>query len=167
MGLVRNFNDCKFKTGEMDLIISKAKQENLNGLKSLLEENNLPTLDLAMEAMEFYLGTMDEEIVASIGLEKYGNLGLLRSLAVSGSFKNQKIGDRMVRELFRICFREGIEEFYLLTETAEGYFERYGFSKTDRIKVPELIRQTQEFREICPVSAVIMSKKVERRILDL
>lgn len=151
----------------MDLIINKAKQEDLNGLRSLLEENNLPTLDLALEAMKFYVGTIDEEIVASIGLETYKNLGLLRSLAVSSDFKNQRIGDRMVRELFRICSREGIDELYLLTETAEKYFERYGFNKTDRIKVPELIRQTQEFKEICPVSAVIMSRKIEKRVWDL
>ena len=86
----------------------------------------------------------------------------MRSLAVKDTFKNQKIGERLVKHLLNFSSAEKIEELYLLTTTAEKYFEKFGFQKADRFKIHETIKQTREFKDICPVSAVVMYKKINK-----
>jgi amino-acid N-acetyltransferase len=46
----------------------------------------------------------------------------------------------------------------LLTETAEKFFRAIGYEVIDRRHVPEEIKQSAEFRSLCPASAVCMSK---------
>lgn len=52
----------------------------------------------------------------------------------------------------------GVEEVYLLTTTAEGFFARLGYERVEREGAPESIRGTKEFSSICPSSAVLMRK---------
>ena len=49
---------------------------------------------------------------------------------------------------------------FLLTTTAESYFGKRGYSTTPREAVPEVIRNTKEFANICPGSAVLMVKRM-------
>lgn len=144
----------------MDLIIKPANKENLNAIFKLLLDNKLPTVDLKEDYVDLFVGLINDNVVASIGLERYNGIGLLRSLAVSDEFKNQKIGDKLMIQLFNLCNTDKIDELYLLTTTAEKYFEKYGFCKIDRNNTPDTIRQTHEFKDICPVSAVVMCKKL-------
>jgi N-acetylglutamate synthase-like GNAT family acetyltransferase len=53
---------------------------------------------------------------------------------------------------------EGLETIVLLTQTAETFFAKRGYVPTLREQVPEPIRQTAEFRALCPATAVCMSK---------
>ena len=50
----------------------------------------------------------------------------------------------------------GITTVVLLTTTAEDYFPRFGFERTDRSVVPEEVRESAEFRGACPASATVM-----------
>ena len=58
------------------------------------------------------------------------------------------------------CHEESIDDLYLLTTTAEKYFLKFGFNKIEKISAPELIKQTEEFKSICPESAVFMHKHI-------
>jgi len=146
----------------MDLIIQPAKREDLNEIVNLLSDNNLPTIDIKENTVQLFVGLLNNKIIGIIGLEKYNGVGLLRSLAIKDTFKNQKFGERLVKQLLDFCSREKIEELYLLTTTAEKYFEKFGFQKTERFKIPETIKQTREFKDICPISAVVMCKEINR-----
>jgi N-acetylglutamate synthase-like GNAT family acetyltransferase len=53
---------------------------------------------------------------------------------------------------------EGLKTLVLLTQTAETFFAKRGYVLTLREQVPEPIRQTAEFRALCPAMAVCMSK---------
>ena len=52
----------------------------------------------------------------------------------------------------------GIRTLYLLTLTAEVYFSAKSFETVERSVVPHGIRDTAEFRDLCPESAVCMRK---------
>ena len=106
------------------------------------------------------MGLIEDEIVATIGIEQYENVALLRSLCVKDGFKNKKLGIQMLLHLFAFCEKEKIETLYLLTTTAEHYFVRYGFEKITRENTPTLIQKTREFQDICPLSACIMELKL-------
>lgn len=42
----------------------------------------------------------------------------------------------------------------------EGYFPSFGFSVVERATVPEEIRNTVEFVDACPASAVVMERRL-------
>lgn len=51
---------------------------------------------------------------------------------------------------------------YLLTDTAEAFFERLGYTRVARETVPLGIQQTEEFSSLCPDDAAVMKKELER-----
>ena len=53
---------------------------------------------------------------------------------------------------------DDVEQLVLLTETAEKFFRAIGYEVIDRRHVPQGIKQSAEFRSLCPASAVCMSK---------
>ena len=54
----------------------------------------------------------------------------------------------------------GVRELYLLTTTAERFFERLGYRRTGRENAPEAIRGTQEFSGLCPSSSAFLVKEL-------
>ena len=144
----------------MNLIIQHTKNSDLKEITNLLLDNQLPTADITEDSIQLFVGLIKNEIVGTIGLETYKPIGLLRSLAVKDVYKNHKMGEKLVKHLFDFCISNDMEDLYLLTTTAEKYFSKFGFQKIDRRKVPEVIMQTKEFKDICPVSAVVMHKRL-------
>ena len=144
----------------MNLKIQPAKKENLYEIANLLSDNQLPTVDICDDSVKLFVGVISNEIIGIIGIEKYKHTGLLRSLAVKDLYKNREIGKKLVKQIFNFCIFENIEELYLLTTTAEKYFDKLGFQKIDRLKVPDVVKQTREFKDICPLSAVVMYKRI-------
>ena len=55
----------------------------------------------------------------------------------------------------------GLRRLYLLTTTAEEYFPRYGFRRIPRESASPAARESVEFREACPASAVTMVLELE------
>jgi amino-acid N-acetyltransferase len=144
----------------MNLIIKQATEREFDAIKKLLDDNNLPTTDIYQDNIQLFIGLIDDKIMSVIGLEKYKNVGLLRSLAVTDLFKNQQVGSRLIRHIVDLCASEHIDKIYLLTTTAEKYFVKFGFTKIERMEAPDILKQTREFKDICPVSAVLMYKSL-------
>lgn len=144
----------------MNLIIKQATEREFDAIKKLLDDNNLPTTDIYQDNIQLFIGLIDDKIMSVIGLEKYKNVGLLRSLAVTDLFKNQQVGSRLIRHIVDLCASEHIDKIYLLTTTADKYFVKFGFTKIERMEAPDILKQTREFKDICPVSAVLMYKSL-------
>jgi amino-acid N-acetyltransferase len=140
--------------------IQPASKNDLKGIVELLTSNQLPTIDISESSVQLFAATVNNQLIGSIGIEKYNQIGLLRSLAVESKYKNQKVGERLIQYLLDFCINEKITELYLLTTTAEKYFDKFGFHQIERNNVPEKIVQTREFNDICPLSAVVMKKKL-------
>jgi amino-acid N-acetyltransferase len=51
-----------------------------------------------------------------------------------------------------------------LTETADKYFNKKGYRAIAREQVPEQIKASSEFNHVCPVSAVVMKKGINKEI---
>lgn len=146
----------------MILKIRQAEKQDLHAIKSILTENQLPTSDIESNLIRFFIALSDNRIIGTIGIEYSGSIALLRSLAVKEDFKNRKTGEKLLKHLLDFCKNRAIEEVYLLTTTANGYFSRFGFQMVDRSAVPDVIQQTSEFSDICPKTAIIMLKNVEQ-----
>lgn len=132
-------------------------QNSLEKLQLFLKANKLPASDLRLEQSVF-VGYYDSanQLVGSGGLEFYGNTALLRSIAVGEEFRGQLLGKTIVEDIIAKAKDSKIKDLYLLTETAHNYFLKKGFQDVPRENVPEIIKQTTEFAQVCPASAIVM-----------
>ena len=127
---------------------------------SLLQSESLPTIDLERDLPHFFVKTINEEIVGSIGMEHYGESGLLRSMLVRPTFRNKGIASELVNHLSHYARDHGVRKLFLITNTAEDYFQRMGFTKVPREKVEKEVLQSKEFNGLCPATSAIMMKEL-------
>jgi len=140
--------------------IVKAKEDQRQSIISLLQSEKLPTEDLPGSLDNFFVALEGDEIVAAIGLEQHGICGLLRSMVVNKEHRNRSIASCLVKELKSDAPVLGIDCIYLLTETAPLYFERKGYKTVTRDETPDGIKTSSEFKNVCPVSAIVMKKNL-------
>jgi amino-acid N-acetyltransferase len=131
----------------------------LEGAVALLEDAGLPTGDLTDTHCEhfFFVGTADAP-TGLVGLELFGDVGLLRSLVVAPPRRGRGDGLALVKHAEAAARRQGIAALYLLTTTAEDFFARHGYRRAERAVAPAAIRSTREFAGLCPASSAFMSK---------
>ena len=142
-----------------NLSTRQATASDLIMARSWLSGAGLPIEDLTVDHMQnFLLALAGEAPVGMIGIEKFGKVGLLRSLVVDPSARRRGIGALLVAALESMAAKLGIRELWLLTIDADPYFSRLGYSVTDRSHVPDVIRRTSEFSSLCPGDAVLMRK---------
>ncbi len=136
-------------------------QKGLEALQRFLRDNKLPYIDLKLEGNHFIVYEDDAgNLIGSGGLELYGATALLRSIAVDEKLRGQAFGGKIVDEMISKARILSINELFLLTETARDYFLKKGFEDVPRNEVPETIKETTEFAQVCPASAVVMKLKI-------
>jgi amino-acid N-acetyltransferase len=128
----------------------------------LLSGAGLPIEDLTNKKMKNFMVAKGgvEGIIGVVGVEMYQKIGLLRSLAVHPAYRGKSIGRQLTREIESFAGHKGIKILYLLTMTAADFFSKIGYEATQRDKVPESITKTEEFKSICPVSAICLFKRL-------
>ena len=144
----------------MDITYYKALPENRPALESLLKSLSLPTEDLPADLSGFTLAFDGPVLVGSAGVEQVGKVGLLRSVAVAASHRSLGVAAQVFQSAIDNARKTGIDDIWLITNTADHYFERHGFERVLRENAPTDISGTAQFAGLCPSSAVVMHKKV-------
>ena len=131
-------------------------------IREQLGDAGLPTADIDRKLMKDFLvaETPQGEWVAAIGCQRYGSLGLLRSLVVATPARDAGLGRKLVAQLERRAAAAGVLELWLLTIDAERFFAALGYREADRREVPRAIGETAEFSTLCPDSAHLMFKSI-------
>ena len=140
------------------ILIREARKDDLKAIKSLLDNSSLPFVDIEEHLMNFIVLEVEENIIGTIGTELYEDTALLRSLAVDKEYQSKGYGQDLYNALISKIKKMNVKNIYLLTETAEGFFNKLGFQKAERESVPASIKQTNEFSTLCPEGAVCMVK---------
>ncbi len=143
--------EITFKTGE---------KSDLHRIKSLLKVADLPYEDIDIGMQDFIVIVQGTKIIGTVGLEPYGECGLLRSLVVEDKYRGRGLGRELVMKMTGHAKEKNIKQLYLLTLTADRFFEKEGFERIKRESMPETIQNTTEFTSICPVSSVCMKKEI-------
>ena len=114
--------------------IKPATGADLGDIHALLTE-----VDLPHEGVEEHLGgflvARDAEgrLQGTIGIERRGDVGLLRSAAVSPGLQHPGVGSRLTSALLGRAADDGVEKVVLLTTTARDFFSRrFGFEEAER-----------------------------------
>jgi amino-acid N-acetyltransferase len=144
----------------VSIAISAAAPDDEAAIAALLRGAALPHEDFATHLAQFLVARRAGAVVGIIGFERHGHNALLRSLVVAPALRGNGFGDRLVRRLTEMARRKGVKRFYLLTTTAEAFFAKRGFQRIARQAVPATIAATQEFKSLCPVSAVCMTRQL-------
>ena len=133
------------------------RSSDLDAAVRLLSDAGLPVDDLTADRLAL-VAEEDGELHGLIGLEHFGDVGLLRSLVVASHDRGRGLGRMLVSALESHARDCGIAELWLLTIDADTFFERLGYGVRHRDAAPDAIRATAEFAALCPADAVLMSK---------
>jgi amino-acid N-acetyltransferase len=143
------------------LDVDIASRPTRAGAAQLLDAAGLPSFDLTDAMLEhfFFIGSASRPL-GLVGLEVFGEVALLRSLVVAPGARSNGRGSALLTHAEHHSRSQGVRSLYLLTTTADRFFERHGFARIGRDAVPDSIRSTREFAEICPASSTIMVKPI-------
>lgn len=141
------------------------KIKEISDVAVLLDEYSLPTSDLQKNnTVELFGVYYNENLSACVGVEIYGKTALLRSMAVSSGFRKKGVGKKLVEFIENYTIQKGVKEIYLLTETADKFFKKAGYTITSREGAPLIIRGTTQFSELCPGSSKCMIKILDGKL---
>lgn len=144
--------------------VRAATAQDLPGIKALLQRCELPTADLEQAHIAFWVEERDGDVTGVIGLQRFDAVALLRSLAVDASLRGQGVGAGLVSLLEAEAQAQGVEQLVLLTQTAQAFFARRGYGVIARDAAPAAVRETEEFRSLCPASAVCMTNDQKSKV---
>lgn len=119
---------------------------------ALLDAARLPQVDLEEHILNFILALDGEKVVGCAGLEVHQDRGLLRSVVVEPNYRTQGIGSKLTEGMIELAQHKNLTSISLLTETASGFFLRFGFVQVQRSELP-----AAELRGACPQTAIAMT----------
>jgi amino-acid N-acetyltransferase len=147
----------------LQIMISRADSSTLEEILSLLNTVDLPP-DGVAEYIDGFLIARDEtgSLVGCAGMEQHGELGLLRSVAVTPELQRSGLGTRLTEAILQYATQQGISEVLLLTTTARDFFEqKFGFAVAVRKDHDDRLKQSPEWRLPRCSSAVLMKVNIQ------
>jgi len=140
--------------------IEAARAADGPAILRLLQENSLPVDGILDHLKSGLVARADGRVVGSAALEFYPEGAVLRSVAVDRALRSRGLGHDLTERALTLAASQGVSAVYLLTTTAERFFPKFGFTRIARDDVPASVRESVEFRSACPVSAVVMWKRL-------
>ncbi len=140
----------------MGVSIEQAKGDDLDQVLALLKEAGLPTEGVREHFDNFLVARDGERVVGCVGLEDYSPSALLRSLAIVPAYRSRGLGKMLTEAILKEARRRGIKKVFLLTETAEEYFPRFGFRAITRDEADPAVKQSVQFKTGCSEKDVCM-----------
>ena len=142
-----------------------AKPRDSNDIKRLLSQSQMSTDGIASSIKHFILAKSAGRVLGVVGVEVHGGIGYLRRLAVRPEARGKGIGGELCSRAIAYAQLRNVNELFLLTTSARGYFAKQGFKKVERRLVPAAIKSTDDFKTVCPVSAVCMKMRLGERAI--
>lgn len=97
-------------------------------------------------------------LLGAAATERYGEVALLRSVAVHAPVRGHGLGRALVERALADARAGGARAAWLLTETAEPFFAGLGWIRADRADAPAEVAASVEFASACPITAIAMRR---------
>ncbi|MGD8523172.1 MAG: arsenic resistance N-acetyltransferase ArsN2 [Desulfobacterales bacterium] len=141
------------------LQISFAALTDEKKIIGFLNRNDLLHQDITRSHLDNFLLLWDgSKLVGTVGLEIKGHCALLRSLAVEESYRKKGWASQLLDKIEQHAKTWNVNTLYLLTMTVEAFFAKRGYEKIERDTTPPSVQETEEFKGLCPDTAVCMVK---------
>lgn len=125
--------------------VRKATTADVEWIISLLRNANINDRGVDKHLHRFLVvedPAQSNSRVGTVGLEVYGEQGLLRSFVMESESWNATAGLQLIGVVLAYTGRLGLRNIYLLTGMAQTIFEHFGFREVDWEKVPADIRRS-------------------------
>jgi amino-acid N-acetyltransferase len=142
-------------------IIRRATANDLPKIAALLATADLPLAGVEAHVSNFFLAFRDDVLIGTAGLERYGDIALLRSLAVASNEREHGLGKALVQQVLAYATSLQVRQVVLLTTTAVNFFLRFSFQPINRTQFPLSAQASVEFQEACSATATGMSLMLE------
>ena len=138
------------------LEVNKLNKKERAELEQMLSSHQLCFNDVNEQGVHLYGVSLKAKLVGYFGYELFDNQALFRSMIVVPEARNKGYGALIWRQAKEKLRDEGVNDVYLLTNTAAPFFSKQGFVEIARTSAPEPILATTEFKEFCPADSVCM-----------
>ncbi len=143
-----------------DGVVAEATADDADAVRVLLTQHGLP-VDGLDTAWRSWVVRDDGRVVAAAALERYPTGSgsgdatfLLRSVVVDERCRGRGLAGRLVATALAAADEAAPPATVaLLTETADGYFDRFGFRSVPRTALPRVLENSAELRTACPATA--------------
>ena len=141
------------------MLIEAVHEGDLPAVRRLLAAQSLP-LDGVDQHLTMVVAKDGDTLLGAAAVELYADGALLRSVVVDPDARGRRLGYRLTEAALRVAKERGADAAFLLTTTAEAFFPKLGFERIEREDVPVSVQASVEFKSACPVSAVVMRKRL-------
>ena len=138
------------------LTVKNLNQEERDKLKQLLSSNQLCFNDMNEQGVQLFGVQFKNKNIGFFGYEAFADVALFRSMVVVTEARNKGYGALIWQQAKMKLTAAGINDVYLLTNTAAPFFSKQGFKQVARTSAPKPILATNEFKEFCPADSVCM-----------
>ncbi len=145
-----------------ETVLRPAVPADLPLILELLRQAGLVEASVPEHLTTFIVAEDAGRVVGSAGLEVYGDVALLRAVAVAREHRGRGVGRRLVESALTEARHRRLRQVVLLTETAAPFFRRLGFQEVERAALDPRFAASAEFGEGSCATAVAMIKE-ERR----
>ncbi len=146
----------------MNVAIEPASATDLPEILSLLERAKLPRAGVQEHLEDFTVAKEGARVVGCAALERHGRCALLRSVVVDVTLRGLGLGQQLTQAVLARARQLRLARVYLLTETAQEFFPKFGFRVVKRDAVDAEVKESVEFTSACPDTAVAMALDLPR-----
>jgi N-acetylglutamate synthase-like GNAT family acetyltransferase len=130
-------------------------------MREALAAEGLALDDLAEPGRVFFrFEDASGQVVGYGGYEPHGDSALVRSIVVAAAVRDQGFGKQILTRLLERAKSNGARRAYLITESAQEFFEGAGFAVIDRASAPKAILATKQATLLCSETAPLMAKSL-------
>ncbi|MFO7151826.1 MAG: GNAT family N-acetyltransferase [Bacillota bacterium] len=117
------------------IVFRKARAGDLEVIKGILQKVELEVDGIEQHIDNFMVVEEESRAIAVGGLEIYGDVAMLKCVAVLPEYRGRGIGDGLVRALINFAERRGVNTIYTYPGNATVFFERFGFAVAEPLDV--------------------------------
>ena len=137
-----------------------ASPTDWNEIRNLLTANRLPAQGAVNHLTNFLVATENGRVIGTIGMEQYGDIGLVRSLVVASPMRGRSIGKRLVKQLIERARVKQVSMLYLLSGPADRIYTRFGFESMARADLPTRLYTSTELQDPSSTASTAMRRKL-------
>jgi amino-acid N-acetyltransferase len=129
-----------------DLRIRSAVTQDLPAVSQVLAQCGLDEHGIEAHLDAFHVAELEGRVVGCAGAERYGDLIVIRSVAVLAEYRQRGVATHMVSAVLMRARAQGVRRAVLATSNCPSHFARYGFELVSADTLPAEVRASHTLR---------------------
>jgi N-acetylglutamate synthase-like GNAT family acetyltransferase len=132
----------------MQPIIRTATPGDVEAIRELIVSEGMPPMEIEEWLESFFVLEGDGRVLGCVGIERYGDAAVLRSITTEPSLRGTGEGMRLAQHALDYARRDGAKRCYLFTMTASEFFPKFGFEPCTLEDFEPAARESWQWRGV-------------------